>query len=52
MAELTYAALDGFSGALDSVQIIMGAYDDMTPIYEDGTSLWNCAIDVKVTYRV
>jgi hypothetical protein len=52
MGELTYEALDGFSGMLDGVQVIMGAYEDMNPIYENETKLWNCSVDVKVTYRI
>jgi hypothetical protein len=51
MAELTYEALDGLSGTLDGVKVIMGSYEDMNPIYEDGTELWNCSVDVKITYR-
>jgi hypothetical protein len=51
MGELTYEALDGLSGTLDGVQVVMGVYEDMSPVYEDETKLWNCSVDVKITYR-
>jgi hypothetical protein len=51
MAELTYEALDGLSGTLDGVSVVMGSYEDMNTIYESETKLWNCPVDVKITYR-
>jgi len=51
MAEFTYEALDGLSGTLDSVQVIMGAYDDMQMTYEADTKLWKAQTDVMVLYR-
>jgi hypothetical protein len=51
MAELTYEALDGVSGVLDGVSVVMGSYEDMNIIYESETGFWNCPVDVKITYR-
>jgi hypothetical protein len=52
MAELTYKALDGLSGKVGGVSVVMGAYQDMNPMYEPETGLWNCSVDTKITYRV
>jgi hypothetical protein len=51
MAELTYEALDGFGGVLNGVTIEQGSYEDLNPIYEPETKLWNCQIDFEIIYR-
>jgi hypothetical protein len=52
MGELTYEAMDGFSGVLDDVTIEMGAYQDTQMTYEADTKLWKAQTDVMVLYRV
>jgi hypothetical protein len=51
MGELTYEALDGFSGTLGGVKVEHGSYEDLNPVYEPETKLWNCQIDFKTIYR-
>jgi hypothetical protein len=52
MGELTYEALDGFSGVLDGVTIEMGAYQDIQIVYESDTKLWKAQTDVTILYRM